>query len=261
MLPDFEKGLYGRGRRRREVASRSSSRRTITPKTCRVKKSNLRSRCTGRGTGRCRTRRRVREAVQRRGRRPRAVASSPTSKRTCEREAEQRSSAERARAGHEGLLDANPIEIPKALKAIRRCSRCSTRPCSSSASRTTSRRRRVENFAEGADKRVRLGLLMRQLIDDRDRTRSRRGYASPRRGNVRRLRECRGDGEPTCPIRRSCSRSSRWCSRAWRRLAAGKRQVSSRKKGQFQEYMNLTRSRVPYRHQQVEGLHGMTQKH
>lgn len=82
-----------------------------------------------------------------------------------EREADQKVKNDLREQVMKGLLDANPLEIPRTLKeqemhsmqheAMRRLgveSHDEAPP--------------LENFAEGADKRVRLGLLIRQLIAD-----------------------------------------------------------------------------------------------
>ncbi len=82
-----------------------------------------------------------------------------------EREAEQRVSADIKEQALNGLLDANPIEIPNALKqreihtlqhdAMRRL-----------GIEDHDKAPPAESFAEAAERRVRLGLLVRQLIQD-----------------------------------------------------------------------------------------------
>ncbi len=86
-----------------------------------------------------------------------------------EREAEQRVLAEVKEQALNGLLDANPIEIPKALQdqeihalqheAMRRL-----------GIEDHDKAPPAENFAEAAERRVRLGLLVRQLISDNNLT-------------------------------------------------------------------------------------------
>ena len=82
-----------------------------------------------------------------------------------EREAEQRVSNDIKEQALNGMLDANPIEIPNALKqqeihslqhdAMRRL-----------GIEDHDKAPAAENFAEAAERRVRLGLLVRQLIQD-----------------------------------------------------------------------------------------------
>ena len=82
-----------------------------------------------------------------------------------ERESEQRVLADVKEQALNGLLDANPIEIPKALQdqeihalqheAMRRL-----------GIEDHDKAPPAENFAEAAERRVRLGLLVRQLIQD-----------------------------------------------------------------------------------------------
>ncbi len=82
-----------------------------------------------------------------------------------EREAEQRVSNDIKEQALNGLLDANPIEVPNALKqqeihslqhdAMRRL-----------GIEDHDQAPAAENFAEAAERRVRLGLLVRQLIQD-----------------------------------------------------------------------------------------------
>jgi trigger factor len=82
-----------------------------------------------------------------------------------EREAAQRISADVKEQALNGLVDANPIEIPKALKhqemhalqhdAMRRL-----------GIKDHDKAPPAENFAEAAERRVKLGLLVRQLIQD-----------------------------------------------------------------------------------------------
>jgi len=82
-----------------------------------------------------------------------------------EREARAKVKSDLREQVMEGLLDANPFEIPKTLKhqemhamqheAMRRM-----------GVEDHSQAPPMENFAEAAEKRVRLGLLLRQLIDD-----------------------------------------------------------------------------------------------
>ncbi len=86
-----------------------------------------------------------------------------------EREAEQRVSADIKEQALNGLVDANPIEIPKALKqqeihalqhdAMRRL-----------GIEDHDKAPPAESFAEAAERRVRLGLLVRQLIQDNNMT-------------------------------------------------------------------------------------------
>lgn len=86
-----------------------------------------------------------------------------------EREAAQRVSADVKEQALNGLVDANPIEIPKALKhqeihalqhdAMRRL-----------GIEDHDKAPPAENFAEAAERRVRLGLLVRQLIQDNNLT-------------------------------------------------------------------------------------------
>ena len=82
-----------------------------------------------------------------------------------EREAKQRVSSEIKEQALNGLVDANPIEIPNSLKEQE----------IHSLQHDTMRRLGIEdhdkappaeNFAEAAERRVRLGLLVRQLIQD-----------------------------------------------------------------------------------------------
>jgi trigger factor len=82
-----------------------------------------------------------------------------------EREAKQRVAGEIKEQALNGLLDANPIEIPNSLKEQE----------IHSLQHDTMRRLGIEdhdqappaeNFAEAAERRVRLGLLVRQLIKD-----------------------------------------------------------------------------------------------
>ncbi len=86
-----------------------------------------------------------------------------------EREAEQRVLADVKEQALNGLVDANPIEIPKALKqqeihalqheAMRRL-----------GIEDHDKAPAAEGFAEAAERRVRLGLLVRQLIQDNNMT-------------------------------------------------------------------------------------------
>jgi trigger factor len=86
-----------------------------------------------------------------------------------EREAKERVSADIKEQALNGLVDANPIEIPNALKeremhalqhdAMRRL-----------GIEDHEKAPPAENFAEAAERRVRLGLLVRQLISDNDLT-------------------------------------------------------------------------------------------
>jgi len=85
------------------------------------------------------------------------------------REAEQRVAADIKEQALNGLINANPIEIPKALKeqeihalqqdAMRRL-----------GIEDHDKAPPAENFAEAAERRVRLGLLVRQLIQDNNLT-------------------------------------------------------------------------------------------
>jgi trigger factor len=86
-----------------------------------------------------------------------------------EREAEQRVATDIKEQALNGLVDANPIEIPNALKeqeihtlqhdAMRRL-----------GIEDHDQAPPAENFAEAAERRVRLGLLVRQLIQDNNLT-------------------------------------------------------------------------------------------
>ena len=86
-----------------------------------------------------------------------------------EREANQRVSGEIKEQALKGLVDANPIEIPNSLKeqeihslqhdAMRRL-----------GVEDHDKAPPAENFAEAAERRVRLGLLVRQLIQDNNLT-------------------------------------------------------------------------------------------
>ena len=85
------------------------------------------------------------------------------------REAEQRVAADIKEQALNGLINANPIEIPKALKeqeihalqqdAMRRL-----------GIEDHDKAPPAENFAEAAERRVRLGLLVRQLVQDNNLT-------------------------------------------------------------------------------------------
>jgi len=86
-----------------------------------------------------------------------------------EREAKQRVTSEIKEQALNGLVDANPIEIPNSLKEQE----------IHSLQHDTMRRLGIEdhdkappaeNFAEAAERRVRLGLLVRQLIQDNNLT-------------------------------------------------------------------------------------------
>jgi trigger factor len=67
----------------------------------------------------------------------------------------------------EGLLAANPIEVPKALKHQEMHS-MQHEAMQHLGIEDHDKAPPIENFAESAEKRVRLGLLMRQLITDED---------------------------------------------------------------------------------------------
>ena len=82
-----------------------------------------------------------------------------------EREAEQKVNAEVREQVLTALLDANPIEIPQTLKAQEMHS-MQHEAMQRLGIEDHEQAPPVENFAEQADKRVRLGLLMRQLIAD-----------------------------------------------------------------------------------------------
>ncbi len=82
-----------------------------------------------------------------------------------EREAKQRVSGDIKEQALNGLLDANPIEIPNALKEqeIHSLQRDAMRRL---GIEDHDKAPPAENFAEAAERRVRLGLLVRQLIQD-----------------------------------------------------------------------------------------------
>ncbi|MFQ6006916.1 MAG: trigger factor [Woeseia sp.] len=89
--------------------------------------------------------------------------------RNMEREAEQRVSADIKEQALNGLVDANPIEIPNALKEQE------MRSLQHDAMRRLGiedhdKAPPAESFAEAAERRVRLGLLVRQLIQDNNLT-------------------------------------------------------------------------------------------
>ena len=84
-----------------------------------------------------------------------------------EREAEQKVNAEVREQVMTGLLDANPIEIPQTLKHQEMHS-MQHEAMHRLGIEDHDQAPPVENFAEQADKRVRLGLLMRQLISDQN---------------------------------------------------------------------------------------------
>ncbi len=82
-----------------------------------------------------------------------------------QREAEQRVTADIKEQALSGLVDANPIEIPNALKQqeIHALQRDAMRRL---GIEDHDKAPPAENFAEAAERRVRLGLLVRQLIQD-----------------------------------------------------------------------------------------------
>ena len=86
-----------------------------------------------------------------------------------QREAEQRVAADIKEQTLNGLLEANPIEIPKALIAqeIHALQHDAMRRL---GIEDHDKAPPAENFAEAAERRVRLGLLVRQLIQDNNLT-------------------------------------------------------------------------------------------
>ena len=86
-----------------------------------------------------------------------------------QREAEQRVAADIKEQALNGLLEANPIEIPKALIAqeIHALQHDAMRRL---GIEDHDKAPPAENFAEAAERRVRLGLLVRQLIQDNNLT-------------------------------------------------------------------------------------------
>ena len=84
-----------------------------------------------------------------------------------EREAEQKVNAEVREQVMTGLLDANPIDIPQTLKNQEMYS-MQQEAMHRLGIEDHEQAPPVENFAEQAGKRVRLGLLMRQLIADQN---------------------------------------------------------------------------------------------
>ncbi len=84
-----------------------------------------------------------------------------------EREAEQKVNAEVREQVLSALLDANPIEIPQTLKHQEMHS-MQHEAMHRLGIEDHDQAPPIENFAEQADKRVRLGLLMRQLIADQE---------------------------------------------------------------------------------------------
>lgn len=84
-----------------------------------------------------------------------------------EREAEQKGNAEVREQVLSALLEANPIEIPQTLKTQEMYS-MRQEAMHRLGIEDPDQAPPVENFAEQADKRVRLGLLMRQLIADQE---------------------------------------------------------------------------------------------
>ncbi len=86
-----------------------------------------------------------------------------------EREADQQVSADIKEQALNGLVDANPIEIPNALREqeIRSLQHDAMRRL---GIEDHDKAPAAENFAEAAERRVRLGLLVRQLIQDNNLT-------------------------------------------------------------------------------------------
>ena len=83
------------------------------------------------------------------------------------REAEQKVTAEIREQVMEGLLEANPMEIPQTLKA-QEMHQMQHEAMQRMGIEDHELAPPMENFAEAADKRVRLGLLVRQLISDKE---------------------------------------------------------------------------------------------
>ncbi|MEO1247464.1 MAG: trigger factor [Pseudomonadota bacterium] len=83
------------------------------------------------------------------------------------REAEQKTKNELREQVMQGLLEQNPIEIPQTLKA-QEMHQMQHDAMRRMGVEDHDQAPPVENFAEAADKRVRLGLLMRQLIADQN---------------------------------------------------------------------------------------------
>ncbi|MEM8816564.1 MAG: trigger factor [Pseudomonadota bacterium] len=83
------------------------------------------------------------------------------------REAEQKTKNELREQVMQGLLEQNPIEIPQTLKA-QEMHQMQHEAMRRMGVEDHDQAPPVENFADAADKRVRLGLLMRQLIADQN---------------------------------------------------------------------------------------------
>ena len=83
------------------------------------------------------------------------------------RESEQRVRADVREQAMTGLLDANPFEVPKAL-IHQEAHSMQHEAMRQFGIEDHSQAPPIENFTENAEKRVRLGLLMRQLIDEND---------------------------------------------------------------------------------------------
>ena len=84
-----------------------------------------------------------------------------------EREAEQRVRADIREQAMTGLLDANPVEVPKAL-IHQEAHSMQHEAMRQFGIEDHSQAPPIDNFTENAEKRVRLSLLMRQLIDDQE---------------------------------------------------------------------------------------------
>ncbi len=85
------------------------------------------------------------------------------------READQKVTAAVREQVMEGLLDANPLEIPQTLKS-QEMHQMQHEAMQRMGIEDHDLAPPMENFAEAADKRVRLGLLVRQLISDQELT-------------------------------------------------------------------------------------------
>ncbi len=86
-----------------------------------------------------------------------------------ERESSQKVKGDLREQAMTGILDANPIEIPQTLKDQEMHS-MQHEAMNQLGIEDHSQAPPLENFAESADKRVRLGLLIRQLITDQELT-------------------------------------------------------------------------------------------
>ena len=82
-----------------------------------------------------------------------------------EREAEQRVRSDIREQAMTGLLEANPVEVPKAL-VHQEAHSMQHEAMRQFGIEDHSQAPPIDNFMENAEKRVRLSLLMRQLIDD-----------------------------------------------------------------------------------------------